>query len=120
MLHIQTPTAQSSAQRICCRHGRRLAGLLLYAIDLVLRSGQLANVTTITAADVKPGGELATLQLQAGQVGGAFGPVLPAVLPCAGVPNSCALWAIGCSRTGQRFQPQPAPAAKQHPAPLQL
>jgi hypothetical protein len=42
--------------------------LLLYAVDLVLRAGQLANTTTVTAASVKPGGDVVSLQLQAGMV----------------------------------------------------
>lgn len=39
-------------------------GLLLYAVDLACRSGQLGNVTTLTAATVKPDGDIVTVQLQ--------------------------------------------------------
>ena len=41
------------------------AGLLIYFADLILRAGQLANVTTVTAAHVDGGGEVATVELKA-------------------------------------------------------
>ncbi len=44
------------------------AGLLLYAVDLACRSGQLGNVTTLTAATVKPDGDIVTVQLQTDKV----------------------------------------------------
>lgn len=44
------------------------AGLLLYAADLVLRAGQLCNVTPVVAATVDEVAGTATLQLQADKV----------------------------------------------------
>ena len=44
-----------------------MPGMLVYFVDLVFRAGQYASVTTITAADVKPGGSIVTLQLKADQ-----------------------------------------------------
>lgn len=46
------------------------AGLLLYAADLVLRAGQLANVTTVAAASVDDRSNTVTLQLKADKVRG--------------------------------------------------
>lgn len=45
-----------------------LAGLILYAADLVLRAGQMANVTTVTAAAVDEQSGVATLVLRADEV----------------------------------------------------
>ncbi len=44
------------------------AGLLLYAADLVLRAGQLANVTAVAAAKVDERSDIVTLQLKADAV----------------------------------------------------
>lgn len=44
------------------------AGLLLYAVDLVLRSGQLGQTTLITGAAVDDEAGVATVQLQVSQV----------------------------------------------------
>lgn len=44
------------------------AGLLLYGVDLVLRAGQLCNVTAVVAASVDEAAGTATLQLQADKV----------------------------------------------------
>lgn len=44
------------------------AGLLLYAIDVVLRSGQLSNTTLVTAASVDDQAGVATVQLRTSQV----------------------------------------------------
>lgn len=43
-------------------------GLLLYAADLVLRAGQMANVTAVAAAAVDERSETVTLQLKADAV----------------------------------------------------
>ena len=51
--------------RAACIPWRRPAGLLLYFADLVLRAGQLANMTTITAAAVPDDESVATIQLKA-------------------------------------------------------
>jgi hypothetical protein len=41
------------------------AGLLLYAVDLVLRAGQLSNTTVVTGATVDNEAGVATVQLKA-------------------------------------------------------
>lgn len=45
------------------------AGLLLYAADLALRSGQLMNTTLVTGASVDDQSGVATLQLKTSKVG---------------------------------------------------
>lgn len=50
------------------------AGLLLYAADLVLRAGQLANVTAVAAAKVDERSDIVTLQLKADAVSEGPGP----------------------------------------------
>lgn len=49
-------------------------GLLLYAADLVLRAGQLANVTTVAAASVDDRSNTVTLQLKADKALGHCAP----------------------------------------------
>lgn len=49
-----------------------MPGMLVYFVDLVFRAGQCTNVTTLTAADIKPGGNVVTLQLKVDQVSTAL------------------------------------------------
>jgi hypothetical protein len=53
------------------RHRLPPAGLLLYAVDLVLRAGQLSNTTLVTAASVDDEARVATLQLKTSKAGGS-------------------------------------------------
>ncbi len=114
------------------------AGLLLYAADIVLRAGQLCNVTPVVAATVDEVAGTATLQLQADKVrrgiAAHFIPTL-AVKPgaCAGtlhffqVLQSCANWLNADCRLSAQWHRSPplserrshCPPLHPHPTPVQ-
>lgn len=45
-------------------HPQLPAGLLLYAADVALRAGQMANLTTVTAAKVERAAGVVTVQMK--------------------------------------------------------
>lgn len=68
-------------------------GLLLYAADLALRAGQLANTTTVTAANVEEHAAVATIQMKADKVRAA------GRLGCEHVPTLCSASQVGLQHT---------------------